>query len=424
MKQIFRHLIGEFNGEYLKSLHHFHNFAMSDLVDIFYYWSTVQWLPPGKGTSESSEIRQKDAVGIAHIAGLFSPVVTSRFASGSVRFAGPMEQSNEYSEQSVQAFLDGAIKYIANLEGHDISYYATNYKVTVDSQGTYVDRTYVADKDSTQIGMVPDDAVPIGYLVPDVVLPSGYTMDVVSAADDTISVKVRMVDTEPVSGIYLPYYGPQYAWFDNTIDVQILLEENQALFMQLLECMQHIRYNGASFADFMLLTNVLLGGYVSIAHIDQIEGKPYAMQVYYSTNVTDETIPVNERSMRLEAWGYFVGLKFPQYRIEDGELPRCTCTIHFDSSIENDWTVTGTPVDAPIYYTLDGTDPRFSDTRVLDDGTRHSIESPVYVRAFTEKGVYGGLEYTSSPVVDRLCEPFNLYYDGTIDYNGDYTYRG
>lgn len=425
MKQIFRHLIGEFNGEYLKSLHHFHNFAISDLVDIFYYWSTVQWLPPGKGTADASEIRQQDVTGIAHIAGLFSPVVTSRFAAGSVRFAGPSEVAGKYSEQSIQSFLDGAIKYVANLEGHDISYYAKNYKVTRDDQGTHIDMTYVADKTSTQVSMVPDDAVPVGYLVPDTVLDSGLTMDVASSGDDTITTTVRMVETEPVSGIYMPYYGAQYAWLDNTIEVQILLEENQALFMSLLECMQHIRYNGASIDDFMKLTYVLLGDYIAIVRFEQIAGKPYAIQVYYSTNEEDDSIPVNERTMRLEAWGYFIGLKFPQFRIEDGDLPRCKCTINFDSSINNEWSVTPVPAAATVYYTFDGTDPRFSDTREeYDPNETYYVETTTLIKAFADKGIYGGVEYSASPVSELECVPSHLYYDGTFNYDGTNTYRG
>jgi hypothetical protein len=108
--------MGEYNGEILKAMCYYHNMTMDDLIDIFYYWATVQWLPPGKGTSEASEIRREDAVGIAHTAGLFSPVVRSAFMSGSVRFAGENADGTD-SEQSVQAFnpkfyfINGVLHY-------------------------------------------------------------------------------------------------------------------------------------------------------------------------------------------------------------------------------------------------------------------------------------------------------------------------
>lgn len=437
MKQIFRHLIGEFNGEFLKSLHHFHNIAMDNLVEDFYYWATVQWLPPGKGTSEESEIRPSDASGIAHTAGLFSPVVLSSFSPGSVRFAGPSE---EYSEQSVQMFLDGAIKYVANLEGHDISYYATGYGESYTTDDGIKTMTATAGKSSTQVSMVPDDAVPVGYLVPDTVLDSGKTMDVVSTGEDGASITVKMVDTEPVSGIYLPYYGPQYAWLDNTVLIQMMLEDNQALFMELLECMQHIRRNGSSVMDFLELTEVLMGRYLQISDMVQIEGKPYAIQIYYTLDEYDDTIPANERSMRYACWIYFVRLKFPQYRIENGVKPQCRCTVNFDSSISNEWSITVFPADAVTYYTLDGTDPRYSPTRILYDGLTHYITETTHVIACAVKGTYGGIDYATSKMVPNvgdepateagpgvnniICVPSHLYYDGTIEYDGANTYRG
>lgn len=424
MKQIFRHLIGEFNGEFLKSLHHFHNIAMEELIDIFYYWSTVQWLPPGMGTAEDSEIRAEDAIGVAHTAGLFSPIVISSFSPGSVRFAGPPSVAGQYSEQSVQYFLDGAIKYVANLEGHDISHFATGFNEAYSTADGIKTMTAAATKNSTQVSMVPDDAVPVGYLVPDTVLSSGLTTDVVSTGEDGASITVKMVDTEPESGIYLPYYGPQYAWLDNTVLIQMLLENNQTLFMSLLECMQHIRRNGASTKDFLELTEVLMGKYLQIVAIEQIESKPYALQVFYCLNELDETIPPNERSMRLASWGYFVKLKFPQYKIEGGELPQCRCTVNFDPTVLNVWSLSGFPADAPIYYTTDGTNPKYSSTAVLYDGGEYYISQPVRIMAYAARGWYDGQQYAASNTADVLCVPSTLHYDGSIDYDGENTYRG
>lgn len=439
MKQIFRHLIGEFNGEFLKSLHHFHNIAIDGLVEDFYYWATVQWLPPGKGTSEESEIRPSDASGIAHTAGLFSPVVISSFSPGSVRFAGPTDEARRYSEQSIQMFLDGATRYVANLEGYDISHFATGFNTTYVTEAGVTTMTAAADKNSKQLSMVPDDAVPVGYLVPDTVLDSGMTMDVVSSGEDGATITVKMVDTEPVSGIYLPYYGPQYAWLDNTVLIQMLLEDNQELFMSLLECMQHIRRNGSSVRDFLELTEVLMGRYLQISDMVQIAGKPYAIQIYYTLDEYDDSIPANERSMRLACWGYFVKLKFPQYRIEDGVKPQCTCVVNFDSSINNEWSIIVSPVGATTYYTLDGTDPRYSDTRIAYTGPQYITET-THVIACALKGNYGGIDYATSKMVPNIneepateagpginniiCVPSNLYYDGTIEYDGSNTYRG
>lgn len=422
MKQIFRHLMGEYNGEILKAMCYYHNIALDDLIDIFYYWATVQWLPPGKGTSEASEIQREDAVGIAHTAGMFSPVVRSAYMSGSVRFADENTDGTD-SEQSVQAFIDGAIRYIARLEGHDISYFAGGFTKSSTSSGGKTEQTFTADNNATQVGMVPADAEPIGYLVPaETVDGTGDTMYLNENAEDSITGQVMLVDEEPQSGFYLPYYGPEYAWLDKAVLVQVLLEEHQELFMLLLECLQHIRYNGGGMIDFLQMTKILMGDYLKIAAIEQIDGKPYAFQVFYCLYEEDESIPAMERLMRFSCWEYFIEKKFPQFKITDGYAPKLDCVITFEN---NEWSLSCTvQPTAQIYYTLDGSNPKYSRTRILYDGESHYITETVYLRAYSHKITAGAQTYASSDITDAELVPEPIYYDGSIYYDGDNTYRG
>ena len=423
MKQIFRHLMGEYNGEILKAMCYYHNMALDDLIDIFYYWATVQWLPPGKGTSEATEIRKEDAVGIAHVAGLFSPVVRSTFMSGSVRFAGESEIAGADSEQSVQAFIDGAIRYIARLEGNDISHFATGFTKSSTSSGGETEQIFTGGNEATQVGMVPPDAEPIGYLVPSVTVDgTGDTLSLESNPDDSITGTVTMVDEEPESGFYLPYYGPEYAWLDKAVLVQVLLEEHQELFMQLLECLQHIRYNSPGMIDFLQITELLMGDYLDIVSIDQIDGKPYAFEVKYSLFDEDTSIPVMERNMRLSCWFYFMEKKFPQFRTAEAPTPHLNCIITFEN---NEWSLSCTvQPTATIWYTTDGTNPKYSDTRQEYDGESHYTFQTLDMRAYAQGGTFDDVYYASSQVAHEELVPSNLYYDGTIDYDGDNTYRG
>ena len=422
MKQIFRHLMGEYNGEILKALCYYHNMAMDDLIDIFYYWATVQWLPPGKGTSEASEIRKEDAVGIAHTAGMFSPVVRSAFMSGSVRFAAENVDGTD-SEQSVQAFIDGAIRYIARLEGNDISHYATGFIKSSTSSSGVTTQTFTGDNNATQVGMVPPDAEPIGYLVPsETVSGTGETMYLDSTGEDTIEGTVVMVDTEPESGFYLPYYGPEYAWLDKAVLVQVLLEENQQLFMTLLECLQHIRYNSPGMVDFLNMTKILMGDYLKVAYVEQIEDKPYAFQVWYCLFEGDTSIPVMERLMRFSCWEYFIEKKFPQFKITDGYMPQLDCIITFEN---NEWSLScSVQPTADIYYTTDGSNPKYSTTRVLYTGGSTYISETLHLRAYSQGDWFDEVRYASSNIADEELVPSHLYYDGTTYYDGDNTYRG
>lgn len=423
MKQIFRHLMGEYNGEILKALCYYHNMAMDDLIDIFYYWATVQWLPPGKGTSGATEISKEDAVGIAHTAGMFSPIVRSTFMSGSVRFAGESETEGADSEQSVQAFIDGAIRYIARLEGNDISHFAGGFTKTSSTSSGKTLQTFTGSNDATQVGMVPSDASPIGYLVPaETVGATGETMSLSSnLADDTVTGQVKFVTTMPQSGFYLPYYGPEYAWLDKAVLVQVLLEEHQELFMQLLECLQHIRYNGGGVIDFLRMTELLLGDYVEIVGIEPVEDKPYAFEVTYTAFDDDESVPVTERNMRLSCWLYFVSKKYPQIVIADTPAPHLDCILTFENNeIHLECTVQPT---AEIWYTTDGTDPRYSDTRQRYTDYLYIIQT-TYIRAYSQGADFDDTYYASSRIVSEVCVPAPLYYDGTTYYDGENTYRG
>ena len=424
MKQIFRHLMGEYNGEILKALCYYHNVAMDDLIDLFYYWATVQWVVPGKETSEASAIRRADAVGIAHTAGFFSPIVRSTYMSGSVRFAGDNDNGTD-SEQSVQAFIDGAIRYITNeqLQNNDISIFAKGFTKSSSSSGGNTLHTFTGDKDTTQVVMVPPGVEPVGYLVPaEVITGTGDTLDLDATDADHMTGQVMLVDEEPSSGFYLPYYGPEYAWLDKAVLIQILLEEHQELFMQLLECLQHIRYNGSSMTDFLQITGILLGNYLKIVSVEPMlsTSKPHVFEVRFTTFDDDDTVPVTERQMRYTCWEYFIAKKFPQFWLDTVEVPHLDCLLTFEN---NEWSLECTvQPTAAIYYTTDGSDPKISGE--LYDGEEHYISESVHLRAYAQGGDFSGTYYASSNTVDEMLVPSHLYYDGTTTYNGDNTYRG
>lgn len=422
MKQIFRHLIGEYNGEILKALCYYHNMALDDLIDIFYYWATVQWITPGKGTSEASEIRKADAIGIAHTAGFFSPVVRSTYMSGSVRFAGDNADDTD-SEQSVQAFIDGAIRYITNeqLGSADISTFATGFTKSSTSSDGVTEQTFIGDKNAAQVGMVPPDVEPIGYLVPaETVSGTGDTLYLDMEGEDSITGQVVMVDEVPEEGFYLPYYGPEYAWLDKAVMVQVLLEEHQELFMKLLECLQHIRYNGSSMTDFLQMTQIIMGDYLKIVRTEQVDGKPQAIKVYYTKYLDDDSIPVMERLMRESCWEYLVEKKFPQFYMTGGEIGNLDCIITFEN---NEWSLECTvKPTAEIYYTLDGSNPKLNG--ILYDGESHYVSETTILKAYSKGGWFDLTEYASSNTVTEELVPTHLYYDGTTTYDGENTYRG
>ena len=178
--------------------------------------------------------------------------------------------------------------------------------------------------------------------------------------------------------------------------------------------------------DFLQMTEILMGDYLKIAAVEPIDEKPYAFQVWYCEFDEDTSIPVMERLMRFSCWEYFVEKKFPQFRTAGGYMEQLDCVLTFE---DNRWSLACTKQPtAEIYYTTDGSNPKYSPTRVPYDGGSYYISKTLHMRAYSQGGWFpvGGdlVRFASSNIADEELVPTVLYYDGSITYNGDNTYRG
>jgi hypothetical protein len=282
MKQPFRFFRGEFNGKYLYDLVISPNFAVKDITDEFVYNILFTWKLEEEIIRGELAIRHEDIINIAIIAGLFQPRSVSRLSTGSTYFT--LSHIVNGKERSERGLMD--------METERFRFVRTEHDEYDDD---IVNEACVRYR----MGLVPEGQPIIGYIP--------YNVDIYQI--DGGIIWENILSSPPSDGSpYIDFYGEKFLvheeWFKRETPLNI------EIFKLLLECVQKIRYNGPTIANFLEVTQILGEGYICDIEILPFD-KFYT--VLYSLNELSDII---HRDRRHGAWIDICKKKFKLFSLE------------------------------------------------------------------------------------------------------------
>lgn len=230
-------------------------------------------------------IRESDLIGIATTAGIFMPVIRADSTSGSLRFTNSHKVGGvEYSERG-----------LLNKESVSWQFVRTN-------QNTFSTDITTLATPNLQASFVPEGQPILGYIASDA-----------QAMDNEGLLKPEfLLPVPPVGQAFYPYYGAQFLHLSEVyIQIQELGYED---FLILVTAIQRIRYNGATIADFLSITSLLIGDYLQ--NISFTTNWQNTIVTYY----TNSESTLVERLRRFASWEYIIKTQFKRFILEQGEI--------------------------------------------------------------------------------------------------------
>ena len=282
MKRVFRFLDGTLNGFYLKNIHHcLHEFAQSFVSLFAYHASFVLKMDEDVLEGETS-IEEKDIKNLGVFAGVFPPYISSESNKGSILFTPSfIVNGKEYSERALRDRIYEVFRF-----------YRTN-------QGVYTDDIVTLSSPQLQASFVPSGTPILGY-IPD---------DVSMFTSDGQIIHENILDEPPEGKAWYPYYGDNFLFLAETFLIEAYIAKDT--FMDLFFSYQRIRYNGASFKEFVFLTNLIMGDYIKDVYVETF---PNRVIFFYSFN---ELAPLQNKVRRAFIWKYIIETKFKQVVLEE-----------------------------------------------------------------------------------------------------------
>jgi hypothetical protein len=242
MRQPFRWLCGELNGNYYQFLQNVCNtFIAPFMQDIAIKKATVFKLDDDDIESGEYPILPEDLNGIAKVAGVFPPYVTAESTAGCIVGSSSYKVGGvEYSERG-----------LFNLDEERFNYVSTSTSV----YGS--DITTLANS-RLRSSMVPDGAPILGYI------EEGTTV----FNEDGISViPSAILPSPPVGKAYIAYYGEKYLFAAETFIISAVVDD--ATFKKIYESLMRIRSSHPSIYELSFLTTLLLDDYVHNMYIER-----------------------------------------------------------------------------------------------------------------------------------------------------------
>jgi hypothetical protein len=284
MKQPFRYFRGEFaNGKYLYSLVVCPNLVVKDILDELVYQTAVQWKLEDEVAIGELVIRDDDIINIAKIAGLFQPRVTLRVPLGAVQMTQSRTFNNkERSERGLFSMDTDSFKFVRV------------------QQDDYDDDIVSEASSDLRIGFVPEGTTPIGYVPYNCKL---YT-------DEGEIIRENLLPVPPVDGTpYVAYYGDKFLVHEELFNAEVFIDI--MVFKLLFECLQRIRYNGPTIAEFLNVTKLIGNGYIGNIEIEP-RGRYY--RVYYQL---DDSTALDNKDRLFAAWANICNQKFKLFALEN-----------------------------------------------------------------------------------------------------------
>lgn len=284
MKRPFRYFRGEFaNGKYLYSLVICPNFAIQGVLDELVYQTLFQWKLEDEITAGEMAIRDEDIINIAKIAGLFQPRSYGRTSTGSTYFTpSHIVNDKERSERGLMDMVTESFRFVRE------EYDDYDNDIVNEASG------------NLRMGLVPEGTEPAGFVPYDKNL---FT-------DEGEVILENLLPEPPADGTpYVTYYGDKFLIHEEFFNKETPLPID--IFKLLFECLQRIRYNGPTVAEFLEAARILGAGYVY-----DIEIVPHSayFTVYYRTN---ESVDIIGRDRRFTAWLDVCKHKFKLFILEN-----------------------------------------------------------------------------------------------------------
>lgn len=282
MKQPFRYARGEFlNSVYLRALVDCPNLAVKDIVDELVYQICAQWKLDEELSAEEMAVRDADITNMARIAGLLPLRSYGQTSIGSIYFTpSHVVDSRQRSERGLMDMVTEEFRFVRD--------YNDDYSDDIANEAS----------PSLRMSLVPEGTTPIGYV------PYGSNLYTVEGA----VIWENILTEPPADGTpYVPFYGERFLTHEEvfTRDTPVPV----ALFKNLFDCLQQIRRNGPSVANFITATGILGEGAIYDLEIVPHDGY---FTVYYSVGNDSQLI----NNHRLTAWREVCQLKFKLFTLE------------------------------------------------------------------------------------------------------------
>jgi hypothetical protein len=268
-------------GKYLYALVACSNLVMQDVLDELVYHTLVQWKLDDEIGMNEIAIRDIDIVNIAKIAGVFQQRIHSFTSLGSIRFTeNYVVNDKKRGERGLYDMDKEMFRYVRT--------HQDNYSNDISNEAT----------SRLRMTFIPDGTKPVGYLP--------YGKDLVGENGEILWENI--LNEQPVDIPSTPFYGEKYLTLENTYLTETFLDIRA--FKILFECLQRIRYNGPTIANFLEITNILGKGYM---HEIEIIPKDTYYFVYYKTNTQSD---VSDKIQRLATWQQICNQKFKLFFLE------------------------------------------------------------------------------------------------------------
>jgi hypothetical protein len=283
MKLPFRFHRGELNGFFLLRLATFLNFAISDIIDELVYWAKCQFKLESEISSDFElPMRSDDIIGIGKIAGIFPLFFASGAWPGMVFF----------TESYIVSGKNRSERGLYNWSGEHFVFVRT-------VNDDYPDDIATEASAENRMTLVPTGTVVLGYVRSDEELYD-YNGNIIWA---------NVHATKPVDVAWDPFYGEAFSTMSS--DANVIAKITLELTKLTIEAMQSIRYNGATIAAALELTQVLCADYIYDISI------VYSANHYLMTYRLNTAVSINNRISRYTMWQYIMKLKFKLFEITE-----------------------------------------------------------------------------------------------------------
>lgn len=277
-KELFRWLRGELNGYYLTNINNLMNKYISNVKSFFITFNKMQF--------NTADMSTETIYNIGKFAGVFIPRMSTGEGYGSFRLTDSIIKNGE--ERSERGL------YNRNTETFNFSY-SEDETVDINTHAT-------ADDKSSLIGI--NDTVK-GYI-------DSHETNVIDSDGNVIEDKVTA--TVPSDSAYSNFYGNQFLFLQEEITENSNI--NVTIFYSLYKVLQWIRYNGANIVSLCKLVEAICpDGLIKIISITKDSNNPSFVVKYYY----DSSIAVTMKNQRLLTFQYIIGLKFPQFVLQESD---------------------------------------------------------------------------------------------------------
>lgn len=304
VKAFFRYLRGELlNGFFIRKL----NLVTEKLLSLskvkteLLYWMNFQFGIP----SEEYPMRHSDLKGIAQVAGILSIRGASSFLVGWFRLSeSHLVGTKQRSERALLEQDTGTTVYRRTD--------ADNYPTDISTIATEEER----------MSLIPNDAVPIGYVWGDnaaVILDTGMVDGSLLEATPPIGYNLDLITNKWIwegvgdAPVYAPWYGNKFLPLSASYPMTVALPDDMLEF--LFKMHQKIKYNGTGIVYLLEATDEMVPDLITdlkLEILNGFSGTGYDSWYYKMTYTKiEENFAINNGWSRFAAWAYFVQSKYP-----------------------------------------------------------------------------------------------------------------